>query len=58
MHAGPCTIFIRNGELIVTRGEDRLRIPPHAVLYRTPTGLALLYTTATSADLRTYTLSK
>ncbi|HEY5340845.1 MAG TPA: hypothetical protein VIK27_07455 [Candidatus Aquilonibacter sp.] len=55
--AGPCTIFVGRGELIVQRGADRLRVPPHAVLYRDGTSLILLRTTGFSAVLRTYTIT-
>jgi hypothetical protein len=52
---GPCTIFLRDGEVIVTRGQDRLRIPPRVRLYRKAGVLALLRTNRRSAELRVYT---
>jgi hypothetical protein len=51
---GSCTIFVRNGELLVVRGADRLRIPPRATLYRIGRSLALVRTSGKSAVLRTY----
>lgn len=52
---GPCTISVGDGEVTVTRGSDRLRVPPHATLYRADETLALLRTSVRSADLRIYT---
>jgi hypothetical protein len=51
---GPCTIFVRDGEVLVARGADRLRIPPQATLYRAGNTLALYRTTGSTAILRTY----
>jgi hypothetical protein len=49
-----CTIFVRDGEAIVSRGSDRLRIPPPARFYRSPTTLSLLRTTGGGGELRVY----
>lgn len=51
---GPCTIFVGDGEVTVTRGEDRLRIPPQTTLYRLRDGLVLLRVNGTTAELRSY----
>ena len=55
LHYGPCTIFVRNGEVSVSRGVDRLRIPPDATLYRDGSELLLLRITGHSGVLRSYT---
>jgi len=54
LHYGPCTISVIDGEAIVRRGNDRLRIPPHVQFYRSGEKLALLRTSGSSAELRLY----
>lgn len=54
---GPCTIFVRDGEVWVSRGVDRFRIPPAATLYRDGSQLLLLRITGHSAVLRSYTIT-
>ena len=54
LHYGPCTISVVDGEAIVRRGSDRLRIPPHVQFYRSGEKLALLRTSGSSAELRLY----
>jgi hypothetical protein len=54
---GPCTISVGSGELMVSRGPDRFRVPPHAVLYRDGDALLLLRTASGHAVLRRYTPS-
>lgn len=51
---GPCTISVVDGEAYVTRGPDRLRIPPHVQFYRAGDSLALLRTSGGSGELRLY----
>ncbi len=51
---GPCTILVRDGEALVSRGEDRLRIPPHVRLYRAGNALALVRDTGRRGELRVY----
>ena len=51
---GPCTILVRDGEALVSRGEDRMRIPPHVTLYRAGNGLALLRESGVRGELRVY----
>jgi len=58
LHYGPCTISYTGDEAIVTRGEDRLRIPPHLKLYMAVNILVLLRTTGPAGELRTYTPSR
>ena len=36
---GACTILVRTGDLLVARGEDRLRVSPNARLFTIPNGL-------------------
>lgn len=54
---GPCTILVRNDELLVERGSDRLRVPPRATLYTTGDSLALLRTSGLTTDLRIYDIT-
>lgn len=54
---GPCTILVRDDELLVERGSDRLRVPPHATLYTIGDSLALLRTSETGTDLRIYDIT-
>ena len=51
---GPCTISVVGSEAYVTRGTDRLRIPPHVQFYRTSEQLALLRTIDGRGELRLY----
>lgn len=55
LHYGPCTISVKDGEAVVSRGSDELRIPPRVTLYRTDAALALLRTSGDHGDLRVYT---
>ncbi len=52
--SGECTIFVRGDELWITRGADRLRVPPQAFLYRNARGLTLVYVHAGEAEIRRY----
>jgi hypothetical protein len=54
---GPCTILVRDDELTVERGSDRLRVPPHATLYTIGNSLALLRTSESTTDLRIYEIT-
>jgi hypothetical protein len=51
---GPCTISVADGEAYVSRGTDRLRIPPHVQFYRKGAVLALLRTSDGFGELRLY----
>jgi hypothetical protein len=52
--AGDCTIAVRDRELLISRGPDRLRVPPQAFLYRDAGGLTLVYVHGTQAEIRRY----
>lgn len=54
LNYGACTISVGNGEAYVTRGPDRLRIPPHVQFYRAPGVLALLRSGGSVYELRIY----
>jgi hypothetical protein len=49
-----CTILVHGDEATVTRGNDRLRIPPPARFYRSPKTLSLLRSTMGGGELRIY----
>ncbi len=51
-----CTIAVRAlpDEILLTRGADRLRVPPASSLYRSETSLYLLRVARGRAELRTY----
>jgi hypothetical protein len=52
--AGDCTIVVRERELLISRGADRLRVPPQAFLYREGGGLTLVYVHGARAEIRRY----
>jgi hypothetical protein len=54
---GSCTILVRDDELLVERGSDRMRVPPHASLYVIGNSLALLRTSESGTDLRIYEIT-
>ncbi|HEX8806454.1 MAG TPA: hypothetical protein VF741_05875 [Candidatus Aquilonibacter sp.] len=54
---GSCTILVRHDELLVTRGSDRLRVPPYTRLYTAGTTLALLRTSGMTTTLRIYNIT-
>ncbi len=54
---GSCTIFVSHDELLVERGSDRLRVPPHTTLYTIDGTLALLRTSGSTTDLRIYDIT-
>jgi hypothetical protein len=49
-----CTISVVRDELYVQRGGDAFRIPSPARLYRSPSRLSLLRSTAGGGELRVY----
>jgi hypothetical protein len=49
-----CVVTVREHDVVIVRGGDRLRVPPEARLYRTPKGLALVYEHGGRAQLRIY----
>ena len=54
LRSGRCTVLVRDDDVLVTRGADRLRVPPHARLYRTAAGLVLVYENGERAEIRVY----
>ena len=54
LRRGPCTVHVRADDVWVERGVDRLRVPPSARLYTTPTGLVLVYKHAGRTEIRRY----
>ena len=50
-----CTVIVREHDVWVARGADRLRVPPEARLYRTRKGLTLVYDRDGHAQIRVYT---
>jgi len=51
---GDCTIRIVGDEAYVSRGHDRLRIPPRVRFYRTADSIVLIRDDQESAELRVY----
>lgn len=49
-----CTIELSGDEALVTRGNDRFRIPPRVRFYRASGTLALLHAGSDGNDLRVY----
>jgi hypothetical protein len=54
LRRGNCTVAVRNDDVWVTRGPDRLRVPPHARLYTTREGLTLVYHRGDWTEIRVY----
>ncbi len=52
--AGDCRVVVREHELWISRGADRLLVPPEARLYRDAGRLTLVYTHGTRAEIRRY----
>jgi len=52
--AGPCTLYVEPHELWVTRGPDRLRVPPEAALYRVDGRLVLVVRSGATIEIRRY----
>lgn len=51
---GDCTLHVEGEQVLVTRGSDRMRIPPKARIYTAPGELALLRGSGGGYDLRVY----
>jgi hypothetical protein len=45
---------VRDRELWIARGADRLRVPPDAYLYRDAGGLTLVFIHGAQAEIRKY----
>jgi hypothetical protein len=54
VRAGDCAIEVRDRELWISRGPDRLRVPPDARLYRHAGGLTLVVVDGGHAEIRRY----
>lgn len=54
LHAGNCAVMVRAHDVWVFRGRDRLRVPPEARFYDTPSGLALVYGHGGRIEKRVY----
>ena len=52
--SGACTLLGGAHDLRVRRGEDRLRVPPEAALYRTDGHLTLVVRSGTTVEIRRY----
>ena len=52
--SGACTVQVRAHDLIVHRGEDRLRVPPDAALYRVNGRLTLVARDGAGVEIRRY----
>lgn len=51
---GDCTIVVREHDIWIYRGEDRLRVPPEAHLYRRGGRLTLVWQHAGQTEIRVY----
>jgi hypothetical protein len=51
---GPCSVRVEPHEVWVTRGPDRLRVPPDAALYRVDGRLILVVQSGPTVEIRRY----
>jgi hypothetical protein len=49
-----CTVIVRAHDIWIDRGDDRLRVPPDAALYRVGTQLVLTARTGGTVEIRRY----
>lgn len=54
VRSGDCTIVVGEHALSIARGNDRLRVPPEAALYRGRSGLTLVWVNGGRAEIRRY----
>lgn len=54
LRVGPCTLIVRDHDLWVDRGPDRLRVPPEAALYREAGRLTLVVRSGGVVEIRRY----
>ena len=54
LEVGPCTLQVEPHEVWVTRGPDRMRVPPDAALYRVAGRLVLVVRTGSTVEIRRY----
>jgi hypothetical protein len=52
--AGPCTVIVRAHDVWIERGDDRLRVPPDAALYRVAGHLVLAARSGGLLEIRRY----
>jgi len=52
--SGACTVLVRAHDLLVRRGDDRLRVPPEAALYRVDGHLTLVARSGATEEIRRY----
>jgi hypothetical protein len=54
LHVGECTLAVRDRDIWVERGADRLRVPPDATLYRVDGHLILAVRSGGQLEIRRY----
>jgi hypothetical protein len=54
LHVGECTLVVRNRDIWVERGADRLRVPPDATLYLVDGHLTLAVRSGGQLEIRHY----
>lgn len=54
VNSADCTVSVTGDTVVVTRGSDKLRVPPIARLYQSPNRLALLRGADNGFELRVY----
>ncbi len=52
---GECTLAVRAHDIVVQRGDDRLRVPPEAALYRDGAQITLVARDHATVEIRRYT---
>ncbi len=52
--SGECTLQVRSHDVLVRRGDDRLRVPPESALYRVDGRLTLVARSGTTVEIRRY----
>jgi hypothetical protein len=57
VRAGTCTLLVGTHDLVVQRGDDRLRVPPEAALYHTGSLFTLVARDGATVEIRRYVLS-
>jgi hypothetical protein len=54
LRSGNCTLLVHDHDIWISRGDDRVRVPPEARLYDTKDGLTLVYEHAGRTQVRIY----
>jgi hypothetical protein len=54
LFSGKCLVLVRDHDIWIYRGDDRLRVPPEARLYAATEGLTLVYEHAGTTQVRVY----